>query len=71
MILDRIFDELETANASCDALHRYTDLYCHFNNSQSIYQLYELLHIFSNLRNEYENGRLLRLLLKLGFMNER
>lgn len=46
MILDRIFDELETANASCDALH-------------------------SNLRNEYENGRLLRMLMKLGFMNER
>jgi PAB-dependent poly(A)-specific ribonuclease subunit 3 len=27
--------------------------------------------LHSNLRNEYENGRLLRLLLKLGFINER
>lgn len=27
--------------------------------------------LHSNLRNEYENGRLLRLLFKLGFINER
>jgi PAB-dependent poly(A)-specific ribonuclease subunit 3 len=74
MISERVHDEFDSAMAASDALHRYTS--CEVVSSPPRTSPFTSLSLCfpapaSHLRNEYENGRLLRLLMKLGFMNER